>query len=51
VINANSLKAIYAVNNLKSISGEKIIVEFEFLKKEPVKEVKIQRVKYPKVNH
>lgn len=49
VVQADSLKAKYQVTNLKSISGEPVIVEFTFFKKEPVKEIKIQRVKYPKV--
>ena len=49
VIQADSLKAIYQVKNFKSISGEPVIVEFTFFKKEPVKEIKIQRIKYPKV--
>lgn len=49
MIQADSLKAKYQVLNFKSISGEPIIIEFTFLKKDPIKEIKIQRVKYPKV--
>lgn len=49
VIQADSLKVKYQVTNFKSISGDPVIVEFTFFKKEPVKEIKIQRVKYPKV--
>lgn len=51
VIQADSLKAIYQVNNLKSISGEKILVEFKFLKKEPIKVIEFKSWKYPEVHY
>lgn len=40
-IQENSLKVEYEVKNLKSISGEPVIVGFEFLKIELVREIKI----------
>lgn len=51
VIQAESLKGTYHVKNFKSISGEKVLVEFNFLKKEPIIEIEIVRIKYPKVRY
>lgn len=50
-IQTNSIIAKYAIKNLISISGEKVIVAFEFVKKEPIKEIKLIRITYPEVKY
>ncbi len=51
LITAPSITVKYIVKNLQSISGEQVIVEFEFIKKEPVIEIKLNKTHYPEVKY